>query len=89
MTRHRVACIGDLLVEIMRPEVGDRLDEPGIFLGPYPSGASGIFIDAIARLGLKALFIGSVGNDDFGSLITKRMQDDGVDISHIKIGIIW
>jgi len=85
MSKHRIACIGDLLVEIMRPEVGDRLDEPGVFLGPFPSGASGIFIDTIARLGLGALFIGAVGNDDFGSLITKRLHDDGVDISHIKI----
>jgi sugar/nucleoside kinase (ribokinase family) len=82
---HRIACIGDLLVEIMRPEVGNRLGEPGIFLGPYPSGASGIFIDTIARLGLEALFVGAVGNDDFGSLITKRLHDDGVDISHIKV----
>jgi sugar/nucleoside kinase (ribokinase family) len=85
MIKHRIACIGDLLVEIMRPEVGDRLDEPGVFLGPYPSGASGIFIDAIARLGEEALFIGAVGHDDFGSLITKRLQDDGVDISQIKV----
>ena len=83
--KHRIACIGDLLVEIMRPEVGNRLDEPGVFLGPYPSGASGIFIDTIARMGLEALFIGAVGNDDFGSLITKRLHEDGVDISHIKI----
>jgi sugar/nucleoside kinase (ribokinase family) len=85
MNTHRVACIGDLLVEIMRPEVGDRLDEQGIFYGPYPSGASGIFIDTIARLGLEALFIGAVGNDDFGSLITRRLQADGVDISNIKV----
>jgi len=85
MTTPRIACIGDLLVEIMRPEVGDRLDQPGIFLGPYPSGASGIFIDAIARLGIEALFIGAVGNDDFGRVITDRLRDDGVDISHIKV----
>jgi sugar/nucleoside kinase (ribokinase family) len=85
MLTPRIACIGDLLVEIMRPEVGDRLDEPGVFLGPYPSGASGIFVDSIARLGLEARFIGAVGNDDFGRLITKRLHDDGVDISHIKV----
>ena len=81
----RIACIGDLLVEIMRPNVDDRLDETGVFLGPYPSGASGIFIDAIARLGFKAQFIGAVGNDDFGHMITKRLREDGVDISHIKV----
>ena len=85
MIKPRIACIGDLLVEFMRPEVGDRLDDPGIFLGPYPSGASGIFIDTIARLNLEALFIGAVGNDDFGNLIIKRLRDDGVDISHIKV----
>ncbi len=85
MNANRIACIGDLLVEIMRPEVGDRLDEPGIFLGPYPSGASGIFIDTVARLGLEALFIGAVGNDDFGRVITKRFQEDRVDISQIKV----
>jgi sugar/nucleoside kinase (ribokinase family) len=85
MRTPRIACIGDLLVEIMRPEVGDRLDEPGIFLGPYPSGAAGIFIDAVARLGINALFIGAVGNDDFGRVITNRLRDDGVDISHIKV----
>ena len=82
---HTIACIGDLLVEIMRPNVGDRLDEQGVFLGPYPSGASGIFIDAIARLGLKARFIGAVGDDDFGKMIITRLRDDGVDISHIRV----
>jgi len=80
-----VCCVGDLLVEIMRPNVDEPLGEPGIFIGPYPSGASGIFIDAIARLGINARFIGTVGKDDFGQLIIKRFKRDGVDTSHIKI----
>jgi sugar/nucleoside kinase (ribokinase family) len=85
MSDNRIACIGDLLVEIMRPNVGEELDIPGVFQGPYPSGASGIFIDTIARLGSGALFIGAVGDDDFGHMITKRLYEDGVDISHIKV----
>jgi len=85
MTTHCVACIGDLLVEIMRPEVGDRLDVPGSFLGPYTSGASAIFIDTIAKLGLQTKFIGAVGNDDFGQMITQKLHTDNVDISHIKV----
>jgi len=80
-----VGCIGDLLVEIMRKKVDEPLGEPGVFVGPYPSGASGIFIDAIARLGLEARFIGAVGNDDFGGLIIKRFKQDGVDTSHIRV----
>jgi len=79
-----VSCIGDLLVEIMRKNVGDPLDKPGIFLGPYPSGASGIFIDAISRLGINTCFIGTVGKDDFGKLIIERLKKDGVNISNIK-----
>jgi len=80
-----VGCIGDLLVEIMRKRIDEPLGEPGEFVGPYPSGASGIFIDTIARLGVNARFIGAVGHDDFGKLIINRLKRDGVDISHIKV----
>ena len=68
----------------MRKEVGVRLDEAADFVGPFPSGASGIFTDAIARLGTKAAFIGSVGKDDFGKVILERLKRDGVDTSHVK-----
>ncbi len=80
-----VACAGDLLVEVMRPNVGDPLGEPGTFVGPFPSGASGIFIDAVARLHVPAKFVGAVGNDDFGDLITRRFREDGVDTTRIKV----
>ena len=80
-----VGCVGDLLVEVMRKKVDDSLDIPGVFVGPFPSGASGIFIDAVARLGVRASFIGAVGKDDFGKLIIRRFKEDGVDTSHIKI----
>lgn len=80
-----IGCVGDLLVEIMRQEVDEPLGKPGIFLGPYPSGASGIFIDAAARLGINARFVGAVGNDDFGELIIRRFKEDGIDTSQIKV----
>lgn len=80
-----VITIGECLVEIMR----DRRDVPhyvpGIYLGPYPSGAPAIFIDACARLGLKAGIIGAVGKDDFGKLLIDRLKGDGVDVSQVKI----
>ena len=46
-----VISLGELLVEIMRDKVGSPLGQPGVFLGPYPSGAPAIFIVAAARLG--------------------------------------
>lgn len=81
----RVGCVGDLLVEVMREKVDEPLNVTGRFVGPFPSGASGNFIDTIAKLGIKAYFIGAVGKDDFGQIVTRRLKKDGVDISHIKM----
>ena len=76
--------MGELLCEVMRPEADMKLDEPGIFYGPYPSGAPGIFIDTVARLGHQSGIVGGVGKDDFGKCILERLQKSGVDCSHIK-----
>jgi len=75
----KIWTMGEILVEIMRPEPDMPLDEPGLFCGPYPSGAPAIFIDTVARLGHKAGIIGGVGNDGFGSCCLSRLQNDGVD----------
>ena len=70
--------MGELLVEIMRPKPGMTLAEPGLFRGPFPSGAPGIFIDTIARLGHSASIVSGVGDDDFGRCILDRLKADGV-----------
>ena len=75
--------MGELLVEIMRPEPGTPLYKEGIFRGPFPSGAPGIFISTAARLGHSAGIIGGVGNDDFGKNILERLKRDGVDTSYV------
>src|SRR5512136_1455403 len=72
--------MGELLVEVMRPRAGMSLAEPGEFLGPYPSGAPGIFIDTVARLGHSAAIVSGVGDDDFGSCILERLGRDGVSV---------
>lgn len=81
----RVCTIGEILVEIMRPEKNVSLGVPGTFLGPFPSGAPAIFIDAIARLGVQAGMVGSVGDDDFGRCVVNRLRSDGVDVRHIQV----
>jgi len=75
--------MGELLCEIMRPEVDMPLNEAGIFMGPFPSGAPAIFIDTVARLGHSAGIIGGVGTDDFGRCLLDRLGRDGVDTSLI------
>jgi sugar/nucleoside kinase (ribokinase family) len=60
--------MGEIIVEIMRSEKNCPLDQPGIFKGPYPSGAPAIFISAAAQLGNQAKIWGGVGQDKFGDV---------------------
>lgn len=80
-----VVAVGHLLVEIMRKEKDIPHDMPGVYMGPYPSGAPAIFIDAVGRLGASCGFVGCVGDDDFGRMLTRRLEADGVDTSHVRV----
>lgn len=75
--------MGELLVEIMRTETDVELYEAGEFRGPFPSGAPGIFIDTVARLGHTSGILGGVGKDDFGKNILDRLKKDGVNIDYV------
>lgn len=80
-----VVTVGECLVEIMREVRDIPHDVPGVYLGPYPSGAPAIFADACARLGLKVGIIGAVGDDAFGKLLIDRLKKDNVNVSKIKV----
>lgn len=75
--------MGEMIVEIMRAQEDMPLDKPGLFKGPYPSGAPAIFIDTVARLGHSAGILGGVGKDDFGKCLLERLKEDGVDCSQV------
>ena len=80
-----VICMGDILVEIMRPEAGIPLNREGYFRGPFPSGAPAIFMDTVAKMDHTAAIIGGVGDDDFGHYTIDRMRADGVDCRFIHL----
>lgn len=80
-----IITMGELLVEIMRPHEDIPFYETGLFRGPFPSGAPGIFISTVARMGHSAAIIGGVGADDFGENILERLRRDGVDISNVLV----
>jgi len=81
----QVLSMGELLVEVMRPGVDEPLDRQGTFVGPFPSGAPAIFIDAVARLGVSCGFVGVVGDDPFGRCVLNRLTRDGVDVRHVRL----
>lgn len=78
---------GEALVEIMRAQVGETLYQPGMFIGPYPSGAPFIFAMQAARLGAKVAAIGTVGADPFGRCLIEGLQQDNIEIQGLRVSL--
>ena len=81
----RVGCVGDLLVEFVATSRNGRHKVPGAYLGPYPSGAAGIFIDQAAQVGGPCIFVGGLGDDAFGEVVLRRLVAHGVEPKLIRI----
>lgn len=79
-----ILTIGEILVEIMTKEKGQKFDETGEFLGPFPSGAPAIFINQVAKIGSSAGIISTIGNDAFGSMNYNKLKKDNVDVHLIQ-----
>lgn len=75
--------IGEILVEVLAKDKNQPFYEPGILLGPYPSGAPAICIDQAARMGAKTALVSKIGQDDFGRINTDRLKEGGTDTSYI------
>lgn len=73
-----ILTIGEALVEVMRTDIDQPLNQPGPFVGPYPSGAPFIFAVQAARLGMRSGAIGSVGADAFGECLLNQLAADGI-----------
>ncbi len=78
-----IGSVGELLVEFICTQKDGRHRRPAPYIGPFPSGAPGIFIDQAARIasgiGGRAVFAGAVGDDAFGKVVLQRLTDDDVD----------
>jgi sugar/nucleoside kinase (ribokinase family) len=79
-----ILTLGNMLVEVMRPERDQPLDRPGALMGPFPSGDMPIYASSVARLGGAARFVGVVGADAFGACLLARLAADGVDIRAVR-----
>jgi len=82
----RVLSIGELVVEFFCENIDQNFYETGgRYIGPFPSGSPAIFIDTLGKLGMECGFIGTLGRDSYGNLILKKLKDDGVEVSGIKV----
>jgi len=84
-SRPVIGSAGELLVEFVATDRNGRHRRETTYVGPFPSGAPGIFIDQAARVGATALFAGAVGEDAFGHVLLDRFAADGVSTALIDI----
>ncbi|MEZ0248804.1 MAG: carbohydrate kinase family protein [Thermoproteus sp.] len=82
-----VASIGNLNYDIYvktpeLPGLDQSVEAVDIYTGGGGSAAN--FAVAITRMGHKARFIGSVGDDVLGDMILKDLAGEGVDVSFVK-----
>lgn len=80
-----IVTIGEILVEMVADQTGQKFNETGLFHGPFPSGAPAIFIDQASKCGSVSKMISTVGDDGFGEININRLKEDGVDTSMIAI----
>lgn len=76
--RTGIGSLGELLVEFVCTEKDGRNLRAAPYVGPFASGAPGIFIDQAARVGGRAIFAGAVGDDAFGIVLRQRLSAVGV-----------
>lgn len=80
-----IGSLGELLVEFICTEQGGRNLRAAPYVGPFPSGAPGIFIDQAARTCGRAVFAGAVGDDAFGHVLRDRLAQAGVGDALIRV----
>ncbi len=71
-----VVALGELLIDFAANET----DADGYpVMAAHPGGAPGNFLAALSKYGAKTGFIGKVGTDAFGELLTATLQKAGID----------
>jgi len=76
-------CLGEILMDMLPDKEGVAWSEISSF-SPVPGGAPANVCIGLAKLGVRAGFIGKVGEDPFGKLLVDVLRENGVDVSQVK-----
>ncbi|WVZ06959.1 hypothetical protein V8G54_020305 [Vigna mungo] len=75
-----IVCFGEMMMNLVPTVLPMSLAEATTYK-KFPSGATANVAVGISRLGVSAAFIGKVGNDEFGHLLSDILKQNGVDSS--------
>jgi sugar/nucleoside kinase (ribokinase family) len=79
-----VNVLDELLVVDGFPEPDTKVD--ALTAGRYPGGVTATAVVTCARLGLRAKYVGKVGDDDLGLATRKSLETEGVDVADVLTG---
>jgi sugar/nucleoside kinase (ribokinase family) len=85
-----VLTLGDMCVDLIVSggDVVPRFGQVEQLVERYElelGGSCCLFACQVARLGLRAGILGRVGDDDFGRLVVRRLDEAGVDTRHVRV----
>ncbi|KAG2404414.1 fructokinase-7 protein [Vigna angularis] len=75
-----IVCFGEMMMNLVPTVLPMSLAEAAAYK-KFPSGATANVAVGISRLGVSAAFIGKVGNDEFGCMLSDILKQNGVDSS--------
>lgn len=79
-TRYDVVALGELLIDFIQSGISAQ-DNP--VFEANPGGAPCNYLSMLSNLGRRTAFIGKVGEDQFGHLLKKAIEDVGIDSSYL------
>ena len=88
--QYDVITFGDMCVDLIvtGDDVVPEFGQVEKLVGEYElemGGSCNIFACQAAKLGLSVGILGRVGDDDFGRLILRRLDESGVDVQHVIV----
>ena len=88
--RYDVITFGDLCVDLIMTggDIVPRFGQVEQLVDDYTlemGGSCSIFARQASKLGLRVGILGRVGDDSFGRLILRRLEDSGVDTRHVSV----
>jgi len=79
-----VICLGETLVDFLPDRLGQRVHEVETWK-PCPGGSPSNVAIGLARLGARSAMVGTIGRDEFGEFLRRRLTDEGVGVEHLRL----
>ena len=78
-----IICLGRIAVDFYSQQIGSRLEDANSF-AKYLGGSSANIAVGTARMNLKSSMLSRVGDEHMGRFLRETLQNEGVDVSHLK-----